>query len=200
MRVRFLCMVALAFAGTCSVAGAQSLYSSPSPELSLYQDRTPPRASRPGDILTVLITENTSATNSSNVATKKQNKMDFASDKGTGVMRFIPGLGLVSNASTDYSGQGSTARQQQFQARVSVTVVGLKPNGDLMIEGSRTIGINGEQEVIHLSGEVDPLIIPADNTIDSYRISNLQISYKGKGAVTQGARPGVFVRLFNWIF
>jgi flagellar L-ring protein precursor FlgH len=83
---------------------------------------------------------------------------------------------------------------------MSVTVVGVKPNGDLIVEGNRVIEVNGEQEVIYLAGAVNPKIIPATNTIESYRISDLQVSYKGKGILQEGSRPGVLVRILNWIF
>lgn len=181
-------------------ACAQSLFSDPGQPSSLYQDRRPTRASKVGDILTVLIMESTSASNRSNVATKKGSKLDIGGQEGTGVLKFVPGLGLVGNMSADYTGEGSTVRQQQIQARMSVTVVGVKPNGDLLVEGSRTININGEQEVVYLSGAVNSLIIPADNTIESHRISDLQVSYKGKGVVSEGARPGLLIRFFNWVF
>ena len=200
MLLRVLCLAMLMVAGVFSAAGSQSLFSDPGQSSSLYQDRRPTRAKKVGDILTVLIVENTSASNTSNISTKKDNTIGINSEKGTGPLRFIPGLGLTSNASMDYSGEGSTARQQQIRARVSVTVVGVKPNGDLMVEGSRTIEINGEREAIYLSGAVNPLIIPIDNTIESYRVAELQITYKGKGVVTEGTRPGLFVRFFNWIF
>jgi flagellar L-ring protein precursor FlgH len=153
---------------------AQSLYASAQQVPSLFQDRKPTRANMVGDILTVLITENTSASNTSNLETSKE--------------------------TSNFTGSGSTSRQQQIQARVSVTVVGVKVNGDLIIQGSRTIEINGEREVIYVSGAVNPLIIPADNTIESFRISDLQVSYKGKGAVSTGSRPGIFSRFVNWVF
>jgi flagellar L-ring protein FlgH len=187
----------------CStVAEGQSMYpSSARSSGSLYQDWKPNRAHRVGDILTVLITETTSATNTSNTETSKSNALDLSNGEGTGALqKFIPGFGLVSDASADYTGQGSTSRNQQITARVSVTVVGTKPNGDLIVEGSRTIEINGEREVVHLSGAVNPMIIPASNTIESYRVSDLQVTYKGKGVVSEGSRPGVLVRIINWIF
>lgn len=185
-----------------AAAGAQSMYPSTGRVSgSLYQDWKPNRAHRVGDILTVLITETTSATNTSNIETSKENTVDIGNEEGTGALRrFIPGFGLVSDASAEYTGEGSTSRSQQITARVSVTVVGTKPNGDLVVEGSRIIEINGEREVIHLSGAVDPMLIPATNTIESYRMSNLQVTYKGKGVVTEGSRPGVLVRILNWIF
>ena len=181
--------------GVAASAEGQSLFSNP----SLYQDRRPSRASRVGDILTVMVMETTSASNRSNIETGKTNKIDFNSQKGTGPLRFIPGLGLVSDASTEFTGEGATSRQQQIQARVSVTVIGTRSNGDLIVEGSRTMEVNGEREVIYLSGAVNPLIIPANNTIESYLMADLQVSYKGRGVVSQGSRPGFLVRFFNWI-
>lgn len=181
-------------------AQAQGLFSDPGESTSLYQDRKPRRASKIGDILTVLITETTSATNRSNTDTKKENSTAINSGQGTGPLSFIPGLGLNSTASTEYKGNGSTTRSQQIQARVSVTVVGLKANGDLIVEGNRVIDINGEREAVYLSGAINPKIIPATNTVESFRISDLQVSYKGKGIIQEGTRPGVFVRVLNWIF
>ena len=198
MMFRALLLVATVVMGAHTATDAQSLYGQQM--TTLYQDRRPPRANNVGDILTVLIVENTSASNRANVETTKENNISIDSGKGTGPLRFIPGFGLVSDATSQYTGEGSTARQQQIQARVSVTVVGTKSNGDLLIEGSRTIEVNGEREVVYLSGEVDPLIIPANNVIESYRVSNLQVSYKGRGVITEGSRPGILIRLLNWIF
>jgi flagellar L-ring protein precursor FlgH len=193
-------LAGLLLACNAVAVSAQSLYANAEQAPSLFQDRKPTRANMVGDILTVLITENTSASNTSNLETSKENSVNINNQKGTGPLSFIPGFGLISGNTTDFTGNGSTSRQQQIQARVSVTVVGVKVNGDLIIQGSRTIEINGEREVIFVSGAVNPLIIPADNTIESFRISNLQVSYKGKGAVSTGSRPGVFTRLINWVF
>ncbi len=181
-------------------ANGQSLFGDEGTSSSLFQDRKPRRAGTIGDILTVLITESTTASNSSNVSTSKSAGATIGSQNGTGGLKFIPGFGLTSSANTDFTGDGTTARSQQLQARVSVTVVGLKANGDLIVEGSRTIEINGEREVVYLSGAVNPKIIPATNTIESYRISDLQVSYKGKGVLQDASRPGFFVRFMHWIF
>lgn len=178
----------------------QGLFGDESGSSSLFQDRKPRRASTIGDILTVLVTESTTASNSSTVATAKNTSVDIASQNGTGGLGLIPGFGLTGAGDVDFTGEGSTARSQQLQARVSVTVVGLKPNGDLLVEGSRTIEINGEREVVYLSGAVNPKIIPATNTIESFRISDLQVSYKGKGVLQDASRPGFFVRFLHWIF
>ena len=189
--------LALTWAGPVQ---AQSLFGDDDGQTSLFQDRKPRRASRIGDILTVLVTETTSATNRARTETSKESTTNINSQGGTGPLGFIPALGLTGNSSSGYQGEGSTTRSQQLQARVSVTVVGLKPNGDLIVEGNRIVEINGEREVIYMSGAVNPKIIPATNTIESYRISDFQVSYKGKGVVHDGSRPGVIARIFNWIF
>ncbi len=200
MGLRVWSLAALGVIGAFSISEAQSLFGDSGRSTSLYQDRKPTRANRVGDILTIMIVESTSASNRSNIETNKENEINVGSEKGTGPLRFIPGFGLVSNAKSEFTGQGSTSRQQQINARVSVTVVGVKANGDLIVEGSRMIEINGEREVVHLSGAVNPLVIPANNTIESHRLADLQVTYKGKGVVTQGTRPGFLIRLFNWIF
>jgi len=193
-------VLAVSLMGVSVPAQAQSLYSGASRPNSVYQDWRPPRAGEIGDILTVLVMETTSATNSSSIETKKTNTIDILSGAGTGGLRFIPGLGLISDAKTEFEGEGTLGRSQKIQARVSVTVVGKKPNGDLIIEGSRMIEINGENETIYVSGSVNPKIIPADNTIESFRVADLQVSYKGRGVLQVGTRPGFLIRVFNWFF
>ena len=177
-------MIALALLAVPARAIAQSLFS----------DLTPKRANRIGDILTILIAENTSA---SNKATVKTGKTDALELKSQG---FIPLPPTKQDIKNTYSGDGSVVRSQQIQARVTATVVGRKDNGDLLIEGARQIEVNGEKEVITVSGAVNPLIIPPDNTIEAFRIADLQISYKGRGVATEGSRPGFFLRFVNWLF
>tara|TARA_B100000470_G_C19396435_1_gene217962 strand:- start:235 stop:486 length:252 start_codon:yes stop_codon:yes gene_type:complete len=83
---------------------------------------------------------------------------------------------------------------------MTVSVIERLPNGDLVLDGVRTLKINGETEAIHLSGSVNPALIRADNTVRSSSISDLNIEYTGKGSMTQGTRPGIFVRFVNWLF
>jgi len=99
-----------------------------------------------------------------------------------------------------YDGAASTVRAGELKARITVRVVQVRPNGDLMIEGSRTVQVNNEKEEIGLSGVVRPKDVSASNTVYSYLIADAKITYKGKGAVNTGARPGFLTRIFNWIF
>jgi flagellar L-ring protein precursor FlgH len=166
---------------------------------SLYSD---PKANRIGDALTVLIQENATASNQMATATGKSNTTSISSTiPGAGnILDFIPLHTLDSEFGNDYQGQASTSRSARLTARVTVTVTGIKPNGDLIIEGVRTLKINGETEAIYLNGSVSPAMVRRDNTVPSTSVADLQIEYTGKGAMTQGTRPGLMARFVNWIF
>ncbi|HAA74429.1 TPA: flagellar biosynthesis protein FlgH [Candidatus Latescibacteria bacterium] len=192
-------MIASLLAAMAMTAEGQSLFGqrgSNNESSSMFEDRRAPRARKVGDILTILVMESTSASNTSQVDTEKSAAMNWT---GPGGLK-LPGFSLSADATNNYEGEGSTSRSQMIQARVSVQVVDVRPNGDLVIEGSRVIDINGESEVIYLSGSINPFVIPATNIIESFRVANLQVSYKGKGVLTEGSRPGFLVRFVNWIF
>ncbi len=165
---------------------------------SMFSD---PTATNIGDALTVIIQESASATNQTSTSTDKENDVQIESAiPGAGnVLDFIPLHTLDSSSSTEFDGSGSTSRSASLNARVTVNVVGKRHNGDLLIEGVRTLKINGETEAIHVSGSVAPSFIRANNTILSSNIGDLNIEYTGKGTITQGTRPGIFVRLVNWL-
>ena len=167
--------------------------------ISLFAD---PTASRVGDALTVIIAESATATNQTSLSTEKTQAVDVGSQiPGAGnVLNFIPLHALQSDASNSFTGTASSSRSAQLNARMTVTVVARKPNGDLIIDGVRTLKINGETEAIHVSGSVSPSLIRVDNTVPSSSIGDLNIEYTGKGVITQGASPGMVMRLVNWIF
>ena len=166
---------------------------------SLFAD---PKAQDVGDALTVIIQENASATNRAATTTEKSTATEIGSTvPGAGnILDFIPLHSLSSDAKSEYDGQATTSRSANLRARMTVMVVAKKANGDLLIEGVRTLKINGETEAIHLSGSVNPAFINRGNTVPSSSIGDLHIEYTGKGTLTQGSRPGIFTRVINWIF
>ena len=166
---------------------------------SMFSD---PKAAAIGDVLTVIIAENASATNQTATTTGKSNQAQVSSTipGGGNILSFIPLHSLQSSSANQFAGKASTSRSAQLTARITVTVVGKKPNGDLLIEGMRNLKINGETEAIYLSGVVNPASVASDNTVSSSSVGELQLEYTGKGTLTQGARPGLFVRMINWVF
>jgi flagellar L-ring protein precursor FlgH len=164
---------------------------------SLFSDI---KAHAVGDILTVLIVEQSRASNQVETKTEKSTKTNTSGGPGLGSLDFIPMFGVKGDNSNKFDGKGENLRAGSLIAKMTVTVVEVRQNGDLVVEGSRVIGINNDKETIYLSGVVRTKDISPDNTIESYQIADAEISYTGKGNASTGSRPGFFTRLINWIF
>ncbi len=167
--------------------------------MSLFSDH---KSHRVGDILTVLIVESASASKQAATSNKKEFNLSSGGTGEESSLNFIPLFGLKTNTSSrqEYSGDGSTSRKGDLKATIPVRVVDVSPNGDLAVEGTREVGVNGELETIVLSGIVRPQDITVDNTVFSFNIADARIHYEGKGTVNSGQRPGILIRLINWIF
>jgi flagellar L-ring protein precursor FlgH len=180
----------------CAVTSAAQQYNQ---SMSLFTDM---KAGRVGDILTVLIIEKTSASNTASTETTKDSK--FALDAGPGFGTFpfgeIPVFGADGTSKNESSNEGKTSRSGSITSQMAVRVVGVQPNGDLVIEGSRVLGINNDKEMLVLNGTVRPQDISPQNTIYSYQIADAQITYRGKGIAANGSRPGWIMRFLNWVF
>ena len=158
------------------------------------------KANRVGDVLTVIISEQSRGSNQIQTKTTKSSKQDVRGGPGLGTLNFLPLFGIEGESKSTHDGKGQNIRNRSLNAKMSVTVVAIRDNGDLVIEGTRIIVISGDKETISLSGVVRQRDVSPDNTIDSYLIADAEISYTGKGAASAGARPGFITRFFNWLF
>jgi len=160
---------------------------------SLYSNL---KAYRVGDVVTVIIEEQSSAISSAKTDTKV--KAEATSGPGTGSLDFVSLWGLTSE--NKYKGDAKTSRSGQLQARISVRISEILGNGDYRVEGQREIDINGERERITLRGVIRSRDINSDNTIMSTYVAEAEIMYDGKGLVDSGHDPGILTKLINWIF
>lgn len=158
------------------------------------------KAHRVGDLLTVTISENVRASNQVQTKTEKSVSTDMNAGPGTGTLSFLPLLGFDGSGSNTHDGKGENTRSGSVRGRMTVTVVAVRPNGDLIIEGTKSILISGDKEQITVTGVVRSQDITAANTIESHLIADAQISYTGKGATNTAARPGLITRVINWLF
>ncbi len=158
------------------------------------------KAHRVGDLLTVLVYENTEASNESAMKTEEKSEGSTRSSGGVGPLNFIPLFSADNANDNTYDGKGTNSRRGSIRARMTVEVVGERTNGDLVIHGSRVLEINSEKETMTLSGLIRRADINPDNTIDSYNIANAKIEYTGKGPAADGSKPGLITRVLNWIF
>ena len=158
------------------------------------------KARQVGDILTVIIREQSRASNQVQTKTEKTTDNSVSGGPGLGPLDFIPLFKAEGKSKNTHDGKGQSVRNGSLQAKMSVTVVAVKDNGDLVIEGSRTLGISGDKETLQLSGVVRARDVSPNNTVESHVIADAEISYSGKGNVSTGARPGFMTRLVNWLF
>lgn len=158
------------------------------------------KAHKVGDILSVLIYEQSQATNQVESKQEKSSAMNLKGGPGVGPFDFIPLFSTNANSSYDHDGKGENLRKGSLRAKMSVTVVVVKDNGDLVIEGNRVVGLSTDKESLNLSGVIRQKDIKPDNSIESYLIADAEINYTGKGAATTASRPGWLSRIVNWIF
>ena len=165
--------------------------------INLYSDH---RAMQIDDILTIMVVESAKAGSESGTNTSKENTMGVESGGGSGAFRLLPRFGLGGGNKVDYDGKGGTSRKGSLVATISARVVKVLGNGNMVIEGSKVVEINEEQEIIKITGVVRPQDVLKNNIVYSSSIADAEITYTGKGVANTGQRPGLLARFLNWIF
>ena len=163
------------------------------------------RARRVNDIVTVCVEENIAASGSTDAAIGKTTSTGAGIGTLFGLQSKIPaGIGLgdlaSSQSATDFKGSGSTARNSVLTATLSARVAQVLPNGDLLVEGLREIEINGDRQVVVLTGVARVVDIGPGNVVSSSTLGQLSIRYFGRGLTKGTMSPGWLVRLLNKVF
>ncbi len=166
------------------------------PAASLFSDY---KASRVGDAVTVIVTEQNSASKDASTSTSRASTIG-ANGSATYGSANLPSGALSLGTTNGFQGSGSTSEKGSVQATVSAQVVKVDQYGNLEIKGSRLISVNGQDQVIKLSGIIRPSDIQPDNTIYSSQISDAQIVFEGSGSINQSQSPGWLTKLFHWLF
>ena len=164
---------------------------------SLYTDR---KGKRAGDVVTVLVVEAAKAGSDTRTETEKNSEVSIGQDKGNGLMRWMPSFGVNGSADIAYDGKGATARNGELKATVTARIVQVLDNGNLLIEGSKLVTINNEEEILEVSGTIRADDINPDNTVYSHKIAEAVIRYTGSGVASDAEKPGLITRFFNWLF
>jgi flagellar L-ring protein precursor FlgH len=179
---------------TALPAGARSLWSDDS--VNLFSNH---KAMHVGDIVTIIIVEDASASNQSQMKLTKESNADLDAS-GSGSLDFIPLLGGKLDYTKEQQGKGQQTLAGKMNARVTATVIEIRPNGNLVVEGSRQVVINDETDQITVAGVIRPEDIAADNTVLSTYLSEGQISYTGTGALKQAGQQGLIARFLDLLF
>jgi flagellar L-ring protein precursor FlgH len=78
-------------------------------------------------------------------------------------------------------------------------VIDLDTNGNLIIEASKMLKVNQDEQMVTVRGVIRPEDVGPNNSVFSTAIADASIEYSGEGAVTTGQRPGIIMRILNWL-
>lgn len=179
----------------------------------LFEDA---RARNVGDIVTVVLNERTVANRSSNASAEKTTSMSLEADlsplanigpavrglPGSGAVRSIANRanalgqsvnGLSAESALEFEGKGAASAQNAFTGTITATVIEVLPNGNLVIAGEKQLAVSSEEEIIRLSGVVTPSDV-VGNSVNSTRIADLRLEYRGRGFGDDTNSPGWLTR------
>ncbi|MEZ5649141.1 MAG: flagellar basal body L-ring protein FlgH [Burkholderiaceae bacterium] len=160
----------------------------------LFEDR---RARHPGDILSIEITEKTSASQSTNSQIDRSAKIDG----GIVALPFTGASALAranfeGNSSNSFQGKGNNESDNVFKGNITVTVIDVLSNGNLRVSGEKQIGLNGSVDILRFSGVISPRTIRPDNSVVSTQVADARLEFTGRGPVHESRVMGWLSRFF----
>lgn len=210
MNTRLTITILLTMLALSGLANADSLFNSneandPKTQ-GLYAVK--PLVLEVGDIVKVRIREKTTADVELGVQTKGISEYTMENTrKGDLLSRVMdPFLDLVGageitfGSDRKFKEDGKTDRSVRLDAVVTAIVIEVLDNGYVVIEGRKQVNINDENQLMVVSGLVDPLDIDKDRMVDSDNVADVVINYIGEGKLSKQTKPGFLSRVFNQIF
>lgn len=185
-----------------------AIWQGDSPSNQIFVDS---KARRPGDIVTILVEETTSSSQTATTSTSRDSAIDFSVGRllglpsNLGIQNFL-GMGngfspnLDAQASKSHNGQGTTTRNGNITATITAVVTEILPSGNMTIEGRRSVVVNNEKQTLILTGIIRPRDINFDNTISSRFIADASITLTGEGVIADEQRVGWGIRLLAWVW
>ena len=164
---------------------------------NLYSDVT---ARRVGDIITVTLSENTQASKSADTSTAKDSNVNLNPITGLAGQAINIGgesVQLGISSSRDFSGDATANQSNSLNGAISVTVVDVLPNSNLVIRGEKWLTLNQGDEYIRLTGIIRPADISPENEIVSTKVANARIQYSGTGSFARAQEKGWLTKFFD---
>ena len=158
------------------------------------------KAMRVGDLITVVLTEATNASKEYELEADKDSTVDFPNPTLFGnddvVVEGKQILNSEATANRSIEGEGELTQENSLDGSITATVTQVLSNGYLVIKGEKLLTLNEGSEVVRISGIVRPTDIDANNMIESTKIANAHITYKGNGVVSDSSKAGWLTRFF----
>jgi flagellar L-ring protein precursor FlgH len=168
---------------------------------AMYSDK---RASGVGDIITIIVSETSTASKNNETKTEKQSSLSAAITSflyPSGASGLLTKKGqlpaMAYNSDVKHDGAGSINNSETVVAKIAVRIVEVLPNRNLIVEGRRETAFSGEHQTIVLRGTVRQDDVASDNTVFSYNVADATIQIIGKGTVSDTQRKGWFTRIWD---
>lgn len=179
----------------CALAAhvaAQSLYDEKTYQ-TLASDH---KAFRVGDLITVQVIEQSSASTSTDTSTQRTNSVTAGVSTSLASNHQVNGSLSLGGS---FDGGGTTQRANKLLATLSVTVREVLPNGDLKVAGEQLLTVNGEQHRVNLQGQIRPQDISTDNLVLSNRLADAHIDYVGDGDLSDRQKRAWWRSVVDWL-
>jgi flagellar L-ring protein precursor FlgH len=163
---------------------------------SLFSDQ---KANKLGDAITIIVSEASQASNDAETSTSRKSDVGLDATVAMGAAAATP-KALSIGTNNSFTGNGSTKTTGMINTKISATIDSVLPNGNLIVKGSRKIVINGEEQLITVKGIVRQSDIQADNSVQSYNISEAEFVFQGNGSINDNQKPGWITKFLHWIF
>jgi flagellar L-ring protein FlgH len=165
--------------------------------LSLFEDVKPYRV---GDILTVRLNESTSATKKADTNTKKEDSYSTGVPVlfgNTPQVRGNSALDVAIDADREFKGEAESTQSNSLNGEITVTVVDILPNGNLVVQGEKWFTLNQGKEYIRVAGVIRPSDVAEDNSVSSTKLADAQIAYSGEGFIADSNSQGWLGQFLN---
>ncbi len=180
----------------------------PPDEMSLWSETTimtdlfsDTKARRIGDIVTIQVSESSSAKNSASTDTDRESNLTAGIKEFFGAdLNKLDDFNVSGGMESGFQGSGSTTRSGDLKAFITARVVEVMPGGNLKVIGSREILVNNEKQLMTIYGVVRPRDISKNNVVLSSFVSDARIAYSGAGIVDDRQRPGWMANTLNTIW
>jgi flagellar L-ring protein precursor FlgH len=160
----------------------------------LFEDR---RARFVGDTLIINIQEKVQASKKSENKTTRSAAVDVSVPTIVGLpFKGAQGTTLAASDTNNFNGKGENTSSNDFTGTLTVTVIEVYPNGNLLVSGEKQIGLKEGEEFVRFSGVVNPNTITSANTVTSTQVADARIEYKANGFLDSAQVMGWLGRFF----
>ena len=157
------------------------------------------RQYRVGDVLTVVLQERTAASRSALTDTSRASEATARAPTASGL---LSNFSLGGEATIKSEGKGRADQTAELTGAISVTISEVLPNGNLVIRGEKQLALSEGSEFVQVAGIVRPEDVAPDGSVQSRRLANAQIAYRGTGELASAAKGGWGTQLLHrlWPF